>query len=45
MKNKIRVLGQEYKIEYHYREDDADLSTWNGYCEPYNKKIISGKSF
>ena len=40
MKNKITVLGQVYKLELHSADDDPKLNKWNGYHEPYSKKIV-----
>lgn len=40
MKNIVTVLGQEYRIEYHYAKDDVKLKDSDGYLEPYEKKII-----
>lgn len=40
MKNKISVLGQGYEILFHTSEDDPKLKEWNGYHEPYSKKIV-----
>lgn len=40
MKTKISVLGQDYEILFHTSEDDPKLKEWNGYHEPYSKKIV-----
>ena len=40
MKNKINVLGQEYKIEYHRNKEDVKLENCFGYHEQFSKKIV-----
>lgn len=40
MKDKINVLGQDYKLVLHTSDNDPKLKEWNGYHEPYSKKIV-----
>lgn len=40
MKNSVTILGQKYKLLLHTDEDDPKLKEWNGYHEPYSKKIV-----
>ena len=40
MKDKITVLGQNYKILLHTLDEDPKLHEWNGYHEPWSKKIV-----
>ncbi|MBO4542815.1 MAG: hypothetical protein J5725_06480 [Bacteroidales bacterium] len=44
MKNKIRVLGQEYKIILDSSETNPKLEDNYGYLEPYSKKIVIDNS-
>ena len=37
---KINVLGQEYPIFLGKEDDDPKLKEWNGYHEPWSKKIV-----
>jgi hypothetical protein len=37
---KITVLGQDYKLVFNTPDDDPKLKEWNGYHEPYSKKIV-----
>lgn len=40
MKDKITVLGQEYKIILDTPETNPKLADVHGYMEPYSKKIV-----
>ena len=37
---KITVLGQEYVILPGVEDNDPKLHNWNGYHEPWSKKIV-----
>ena len=40
MKDKITVLGQEYQIVVDTSGNNPKLNEWDGYHEPYSKKIV-----
>jgi len=40
MKDKITVLGQEYKVLQHTKDEDPKLKECHGYHEPNSKKIV-----
>ena len=42
MKNKINVLGTEYKIEHRNLKDDDKLDEMEGYTDLYKKLIVIG---
>lgn len=45
MKNKVNVLGVEYKIEYHKLEDDKNLGKADGYMDKTKKLVVVEKDF
>jgi len=40
MKDKVTILGQEYEIFQGKVDTDPKLQKWNGYHEPWSKRIV-----
>ena len=41
--NKVSILGQDYEIMFSTSAEDPKLKEFDGYCKPYEKKIIIDK--